>query len=139
MLKKRFGQHFLSDPRILQRIVQFANVGPDATVVEIGPGAGALTRELAAVAQRVIAVEIDRDLIPQLRENLPTNVEIVEGDALQLDLKRWPAPISSGRKSPVQHRDTAVQKIHRNPSFDRQRHRDDPKGSRGTDHRETRR
>jgi 16S rRNA (adenine1518-N6/adenine1519-N6)-dimethyltransferase len=86
MFKKRFGQHFLSDPRILQRIVQFANVGPDDTVLEVGPGAGALTRELAANVSRVIAVEIDRDLIPQLRENLPANVAIVEGDALQLDL-----------------------------------------------------
>jgi 16S rRNA (adenine1518-N6/adenine1519-N6)-dimethyltransferase len=86
MLKKRFGQHFLSDPRILRRIVQFANLGPTDTVLEIGPGAGALTRELAATVHRVVAVEIDRDLIPQLRENLPASVEIVEGDALQLDL-----------------------------------------------------
>ena len=87
MLKKRFGQHFLSDPRVLRRIVQFANLGPNNTVLEIGPGAGALTRELATTAHRVVAVEIDRDLIPQLRENLPAKVEIVEGDALELDLK----------------------------------------------------
>ena len=86
MLKKRFGQHFLSDPRILRRIVQFADLGPTDTVLEIGPGAGALTRELAATVHRVVAAEIDRDLIPQLRENMPANVEIVEGDALQLDL-----------------------------------------------------
>jgi len=85
MLKKRFGQHFLSDPRILQRIVKFAKLSPNDTVLEIGPGAGSLTRELAATVSRVIAVEIDRDLIPQLRQDMPANVEIVEGDALQFD------------------------------------------------------
>jgi 16S rRNA (adenine1518-N6/adenine1519-N6)-dimethyltransferase len=67
--------------------VQFANLSPTDTVLEIGPGAGALTRELAATAGGVIAVEIDRDLIPQLREDMPANVTIVEGDALELDLK----------------------------------------------------
>ena len=55
-------------------------------VVEIGPGAGSLTRELAAVAGRVIAIEIDKDLIPALRASMPANVEIVEGDALEVEL-----------------------------------------------------
>src|SRR5690348_3198910 len=86
MLKKRFGQHFLSDPRILRRIAHHAQVGPNDTVLEIGPGAGALTRELASIVRRVVAVEIDRDLIPQLRDEMPANVEVVEGDALELDL-----------------------------------------------------
>jgi len=84
-LKKRFGQHFLSDRNILQRIVRLASIAPADTVIEIGPGAGALTRELAAAAQRVIAIEIDRDLVPQLRATMPGNVEIVEGDALEVD------------------------------------------------------
>jgi 16S rRNA (adenine1518-N6/adenine1519-N6)-dimethyltransferase len=87
-LKKRYGQHFLSDRNILQRIVRLAEISPDETVVEIGPGAGTLTRELAAVAQRVIAIEIDRDLIPKLRSGMPANVEIVEADALDVDFMK---------------------------------------------------
>jgi 16S rRNA (adenine1518-N6/adenine1519-N6)-dimethyltransferase len=86
-VKKRFGQHFLRDRSILQRIVQFANVGPGDTVLEIGPGRGALTRELAAAAHKVIAIEIDRDLIAELRRSAPSNVTIIEGDALQVI---WP-------------------------------------------------
>jgi len=84
-LKKRFGQHFLTDRSILRRIVQFSTITPDDTVVEIGAGAGALTRELARVASRVIAIEIDKDWITRLRAEMPANVEIVEGDALELD------------------------------------------------------
>jgi 16S rRNA (adenine1518-N6/adenine1519-N6)-dimethyltransferase len=84
-LKKRFGQHFLSDPRILRRIVRLAGIQLSDTVVEIGPGAGALTRELAAAAKRVIAIEIDRDLIDSLRSRMPGNVEIIQGDALEFD------------------------------------------------------
>jgi 16S rRNA (adenine1518-N6/adenine1519-N6)-dimethyltransferase len=86
-VKKRFGQHFLRDRAILERIVRLAGVGPDDTVLEIGPGQGALTRELAAVAARVVAIEIDPDLIAHLRTSLPPNVTIIEGDALQL---AWP-------------------------------------------------
>jgi 16S rRNA (adenine1518-N6/adenine1519-N6)-dimethyltransferase len=87
-LKKRFGQHFLNDPSILRRNVAFAGVRPEDTVVEIGPGAGSLTRELARAARRVVAIEIDRDLIPDLRASMPDNVEIIEGDALSAP---WPA------------------------------------------------
>jgi len=85
-LKKRYGQHFLSDRNILQRIVRLAAIRPEDTVIEIGPGAGALTRELASAARRVIAIEIDRDLIPKLRASMPPNVEIVEGDTLEMNL-----------------------------------------------------
>ena len=85
MPKKRYGQHFLSDPAILERIVQFARVPPGADVVEIGPGRGTLTRVLALTARRLIAVEVDRDLVPGLRRTMPANVEILEQDALGLD------------------------------------------------------
>ena len=85
-MKKRFGQHFLTDRTILRRIVQFAQIHLEDTVVEIGPGAGALTAELAAAARRVIAIEIDRDWIPDLRASMPANVEIVEGDALTAEV-----------------------------------------------------
>jgi 16S rRNA (adenine1518-N6/adenine1519-N6)-dimethyltransferase len=87
-LKKRYGQHFLSDRNILQRIVRLATISPNDTVIEIGPGTGALTRELAAVAHRVIAIEIDRDLIPTLRAKMPSNVEILEADALDVDFTK---------------------------------------------------
>jgi 16S rRNA (adenine1518-N6/adenine1519-N6)-dimethyltransferase len=85
--KKRFGQHFLSDPNILSRIADAAEITPDDIVVEIGPGLGSLTEVLAARAARVIAVEVDRDLIAALRERFPrgSNVAIVERDALDVD------------------------------------------------------
>lgn len=86
-LKKRFGQHFLTNKSILQRIVHFAHINSGDTVVEIGPGKGTLTTALANAAGRVIAIEIDRDLIPALRSTVPSNVEILEADALQID---WP-------------------------------------------------
>jgi 16S rRNA (adenine1518-N6/adenine1519-N6)-dimethyltransferase len=86
-LKKRFGQHFLHDRSILRRIVELSRITQEDTVLEIGPGAGALTRELAEKANRVIAIEIDRDLISSLRANMPTNVEIIEADALEAE---WP-------------------------------------------------
>lgn len=76
------------DRRILRRIVEFANIR--GNVVEIGPGAGALTRELAAVAKHVTAVEIDRDLISPLRAKMPENVHIIEGDALEVEFPAGP-------------------------------------------------
>lgn len=86
--RKRFGQHFLHDPHILDRIVETAGVGPDDAVIEIGPGTGALTGRLAARVGRLVAVEIDRDLTAGLREayaGMPT-VEILEADILKVDL-----------------------------------------------------
>jgi 16S rRNA (adenine1518-N6/adenine1519-N6)-dimethyltransferase len=82
--KKRFGQHFLSDPNILTRIVEAAEIRPGETVIEVGPGLGSLTAILAEHASRVVAVEVDRDLVPALRERFsetPT-VAIVEADVL---------------------------------------------------------
>lgn len=85
--KKRFGQHFLSDVSILNRIADAADLAPDATVVEIGPGLGALTAVVAGRASRVIAVEVDGDLIGGLRERFPrdSNVTIVQRDALEVE------------------------------------------------------
>jgi 16S rRNA (adenine1518-N6/adenine1519-N6)-dimethyltransferase len=82
--KKRFGQHFLSDPNILNRIVDAAQLSPDACVIEVGPGRGALTAVLAERARRIVAVEVDRDLIAGLRERFASrpNVAIVERDVL---------------------------------------------------------
>ena len=84
-MKKQFGQHFLADPNLLGVIDRLAELGPDDVVLEIGPGEGVLTRYLAERVRHVHAVEIDRDLEPALREIAP-NVDVVFGDALQLDL-----------------------------------------------------
>jgi 16S rRNA (adenine1518-N6/adenine1519-N6)-dimethyltransferase len=82
--KKRFGQHFLSDINILARIADAAEIAPGETVLEIGPGLGALTAVLADRASRVVAVEVDRDLIAGLRERFSghPHVSIVERDVL---------------------------------------------------------
>jgi 16S rRNA (adenine1518-N6/adenine1519-N6)-dimethyltransferase len=85
--KKRLGQHFLTDPRILGRVADAVEAGPSDTVVEIGPGPGGLTAELARRAGRVIAIEKDRNLAAALAERWP-NVTVIAGDALQLDWHR---------------------------------------------------
>lgn len=82
--KKSFGQHFLTDPRILDRIADALEAPPGAPVLEIGPGRGALTAALVARGVRLVAIEKDRELVPMLRERFP-EVTIVEGDALELD------------------------------------------------------
>lgn len=81
--RKRLGQHFLTDPRILGRIVDALAPGPDETVVEIGPGRGAMTDLLRTRARDVIAIEYDRKLAAMLRERYAnSNVRIVEADVL---------------------------------------------------------
>jgi 16S rRNA (adenine1518-N6/adenine1519-N6)-dimethyltransferase len=82
--KKRLGQHFLSDPRILARIAEALAPEQDDTVLEIGPGRGGLTAALVPRARRLIAIERDRELVPGLRERFPS-VDIVEADALKSD------------------------------------------------------
>jgi len=85
--RKRLGQHFLSDPRILGRIADALAPTRDETVIEIGPGRGALTDALLARAGRVIAIEVDRDLAPRLRERHAGNstLEVVEADVLEVN------------------------------------------------------
>ena len=82
--KRRLGQHFLSDQRLLSRIADALEAGPGDTVLEIGPGLGGLTAPLSEKAGRVIAVEKDRDLVPGLRARFP-GIEVIEGDALAVD------------------------------------------------------
>jgi 16S rRNA (adenine1518-N6/adenine1519-N6)-dimethyltransferase len=92
--RKRFGQHFLTDRHYLRRIVE--TIGPRAgeSMVEIGPGTGILTAELAALVRPLHVVEIDRDLAAGLRERFaPDEVVVHEGDALEFDFGALPGPL----------------------------------------------
>jgi 16S rRNA (adenine1518-N6/adenine1519-N6)-dimethyltransferase len=85
--KKRLGQHYLSDPRILARIADALEVEAEETLLEIGPGPGGLTAILASRAGRLIVIEKDRRLVPALRQQFP-GVTVIEGDALREDWHR---------------------------------------------------
>ena len=89
-LSKSLGQNFLTDKNIIDRIIESAEIGPDDLVIEIGPGIGVITREAAETAKKVIAVEIDKNLIPILKETLSDvdNVEIVNQDILKTDVNQ---------------------------------------------------
>jgi len=93
--KKQFGQNFLTDEQVLTDIVAAGSVESTDTVVEIGPGLGVLTEALCQRAQRVIAVEADRDLAEYVRDRRLPNVTVVTGDALQVD---WTATIDGDYK-----------------------------------------
>jgi 16S rRNA (adenine1518-N6/adenine1519-N6)-dimethyltransferase len=85
--RKRFGQHFL-EPVWADKVVEAIAPSPNDVFLEIGPGSGALTLKLAPRVARVVAVEIDRDLIAGLAPKLPRNAAIVAGDVLEMDLAR---------------------------------------------------
>lgn len=93
--KKQFGQNFISDGNLLRSIVEASGITKDTTVVEIGCGAGTLTRALAEAAKQVYAFDIDRDLQPVLAETLAglENVEVIFRDFNKLDLKAFEAEI----------------------------------------------
>lgn len=86
--QKKFGQNFLIDGRVLEKIMDAAEIGPEDCVLEIGPGIGTMTQYLAERAGKVIAVEIDSNLIPILEETLQEydNVRVIQGDILKLDV-----------------------------------------------------
>lgn len=86
--KKNFGQNFLIDERVLNKIIAAADITPEDTVLEVGPGIGTLTQALARHAKKVIAVEIDKTLVPILREVLSDfdNIEIINNDILKVDV-----------------------------------------------------
>ena len=83
--RRRFGQHFL-EPVWAEKVLAAVAPDPSDIFLEIGPGTGALTLRLAERAARVVAVEIDRDLIARLAPSLPANVSLVSGDVLDMDL-----------------------------------------------------
>lgn len=81
------GQHFLTNQGVLRKIVGAIDPKPGDVIVEIGPGKGALTAALAGKAGRVVAIEKDERLVPGLREAMPPNVEVVQGDILRADFR----------------------------------------------------
>ena len=97
--QKRFGQNFLIDAHILDKIVDGAGVGPDDCVLEIGPGIGTMTQYLAERAKKVIAVEIDKALIPILNDTLSSynNVTIINDDILKVDINKIVDEYNEGR------------------------------------------
>ena len=101
--KKQYGQNFLTDPRIPRRIVECSGITPEDCVIEIGPGRGILTRELAAKAARVAAVEIDSDLVPALRAEFDSspNVSIIRGDFMQTDVSALVSEQFGGKRACV--------------------------------------
>jgi 16S rRNA (adenine1518-N6/adenine1519-N6)-dimethyltransferase len=96
---RALGQNFVSDANTVRRIARLAEVGPGDHVVEIGAGLGSLTLALTETGARVTAVELDRYVLPVLRDVLRnTDVDVVEGDALQLD---WNRIVSAGERATV--------------------------------------
>lgn len=85
---KRFGQHFLRDKRVIDRIIKAVAPQPEETIIEIGPGQGALTAELLSHGVRVLAIEFDRNLIPLLENTFGSNecLKLLQQDALVTDL-----------------------------------------------------
>lgn len=88
--QKKFGQNFLIDTHVLEKIIRAANITKDDMVLEIGPGIGTMTQYLAEAAGKVIAVEIDKNLIPILEDTLSAydNVRVINDDVLKVDLKK---------------------------------------------------
>lgn len=98
--QKKFGQNFLIDTHVLDKIIDSANITKDDYVLEIGPGIGTMTQYLCENAKKVIAVEIDKNLIPILEETLKEydNVSVINQDILKLDLNKL-AEENNGGKS----------------------------------------
>lgn len=99
VFQKKFGQNFLIDEHVLEKIISAAGIGPDDFVVEIGPGIGTMTQYLAHAARGVAAVEIDKALIPILQDTLSAydNVTVINEDVLKVDLKELAEKMNEGR------------------------------------------
>jgi 16S rRNA (adenine1518-N6/adenine1519-N6)-dimethyltransferase len=83
--RRSLGQTFLTDPNIVRKILEIAEIGPDDAVLEIGPGAGTVTRALAEVAARVVAIEVDPTLVEILHETVGSGAEVIHQDVLTVD------------------------------------------------------
>ncbi len=101
--QKKFGQNFLIDEHVLDKIINAAGIDSDDVILEIGPGIGTMTQYLAEHARAVVAVEIDRNLIPILEETLKPydNITIINDDILKLDIRSLVDKYNNGRKIKV--------------------------------------
>ena len=99
VFQKRFGQNFLIDTHVLDKIVSAANITKDDFVLEIGPGIGTMTQYLAYAAREVVAVEIDKALIPILEDTLQeySNVTVLNEDILKVDIKKLADERNNGK------------------------------------------
>lgn len=97
--QKKFGQNFLIDPHVLDKIIAAAEIAKDDFVLEIGPGIGTLTQYLAEAAREVVAVEIDSTLIPILEDTLSAydNVSVINEDVLKVDLRKLAEERNGGK------------------------------------------
>ena len=97
--QKKFGQNFLIDPHVLEKIVEAAGVTKDDFVLEIGPGIGTMTQYLCENAREVVAVEIDTNLIPILKDTLSAydNVTVINQDILKLDIAKLAMERNEGK------------------------------------------
>ena len=97
--QKKFGQNFLIDSNILERIIDASEITKDDCVLEIGPGIGTMTQYLAEAAREVVAVEIDKNLIPILQDTLSSynNVTIINDDILKVDINALVEAKNNGR------------------------------------------
>lgn len=97
--QKKYGQNFLIDTHVLEKIITAAQITKEDCVVEIGPGIGTMTQYLAESAGRVIAVEIDKNLIPILEDTLSAydNVEVINEDILKVDINQLALKKNGGR------------------------------------------
>ena len=99
VFQKKFGQNFLIDTHVLDKIIRAAQITEEDCVLEIGPGIGTMTQYLACAARRVIAVEIDRALIPILEDTLDgyENVRVINEDVLKVDIAKLAEEENGGR------------------------------------------
>lgn len=97
--QKKFGQNFLIDTHVLEKIIAAAGVTEDDCVLEIGPGIGTMTQYLAEHARSVVAVEIDKNLIPILQETLKEyeNITVINDDILEVDINKLTEEYNGGR------------------------------------------
>lgn len=84
--KKRLGQNFLIDGEVIQDIIEYANIQPEDTVIEIGPGVGFVTEQLVKHAKKVIAIELDEEAVKELEKLNSPNLQIIHNDILKTDL-----------------------------------------------------
>ena len=99
VFQKKFGQNFLIDTHVLEKIIKAANVTEDDFVLEIGPGNGTMTQYLASAARQVFAVEIDKALIPILEDTLKdySNVTILNEDILKVNIRKLAEEYNDGK------------------------------------------